>query len=283
MKKISYLKNISMLLGLAAVVSFSSCLKDKNFVDFAAVGVTVELPLAPSGIQAQSFEISSTPATFQIAVNVASPKPLSTPLDVTIAVDQAALTAYNTANSTSYELLPAAAYTLSGTKLTVPANQRLVYLTVTVKSSVIDPSKAYVLPISLVDASGQTINANYHTLLTIVGVKNKYDGVYKATGKFVRVGLDERTINQNKSLSTVNGNTVQSSVADLGSPLNLTVNADNSVTVTFAGSSLTTLPAEYTQDGVNTYDPTTKTFTLHYQYRSGARTTEEKLVYVGPR
>jgi hypothetical protein len=148
-----------------------------------------------------------------------------------------------------------------------------------------DPSKKYAIAYTITnhggfsgkhDASGVSLD----TIVAVLGVKNIYDGVYSSTGSFVRVGLDSRTWTLTKTLGTVNINTVQSSVADLGTgdPLNLTVNADNTVTVTFVGGSLDNLPSPYTQVGTNTYDPATKTFTLTYQYRGMLRNATETLV-----
>ena len=272
-----------LLLALTGVLGFSSCLKDSRYTDFSKVGTLVEFPLAANAgqFQSQSFDIKPDPLTFQVAVNVASPVELTKALPVTVSVDQATLDAYNTANGETYTLLPAADFSIPAS-VTVPANQRIGLLTITIKSNLIDPAGHFAIPLKITDASGEKIS-NYNTIIYAVSVKNQYDGIYKATGTFVRVGLDQRTINQSKSVSTINANTVQSTVADLGTALNLTVNADNSVTVAFVGSSLSGLPGAYSSDGVNTYNPSTKTFTLHYQYRSGARTTEETLVYIGPR
>src|SRR6184192_3954879 len=99
MKK-KILSSLFLLALLPGMLSLSSCLKDSRFVDFSKVGVLVELPLsAYTGVgklTPEALPIQSTPQTIPVVVNVAAPKALSTPLNVTLAVDQAALDAYNT-------------------------------------------------------------------------------------------------------------------------------------------------------------------------------------------
>jgi hypothetical protein len=304
-------------LGLLTVM-FSSCLKSEDkYTDFTKNAPLVEFPIAASSGAFDnggyklvvSDVISTTPQSHITVVNLASPQVLGKSVDVTISVDQAALTKLNSAHTaafikdslqavkdttdipdhtlpeyTTYVIPPANAFSIPATKVTIPAGKRTVNFIFNVISANLAVGTNYILPLTITDAQGITIS-NYKTLFYVLGVKNKYDGIYHASGLFVRVGLDQRTIDEDKSVSTVSGNTVQSTVADLGAadPITLTINADNSVTVKFVGGSLTGLPPEYTQVGVNKYDPATKTFTLHYQYRSGARTTEETLVYKGPR
>ncbi|MBB3970064.1 BT_3044 domain-containing protein [Mucilaginibacter phyllosphaerae] len=168
--------------------------------------------------------------------------------------------------------------TSTGFTINFPAGSDVQNFTVKINGAKVIAPK-YAIALAITDASGLTSKAQ-DTIVATVGIKNQYDASYTATGKFVRVGLDERAINQTKVLGTVDANTVSSTVADLGdaTPLYLKINADNSVTVIWPAATQAALPGPFTQEGVNKYDPATKTFTLHYQYRGGARTTEEVLV-----
>jgi hypothetical protein len=153
-----------------------------------------------------------------------------------------------------------------------------------VDGSKLDLSKKYGSAFQITDFGGFTKKVGYDVIVATIGVKNQYDGSYHAAGLFTRLNadlsqIDQRVIDEDKTLGTVDANTVSSTAADLGYPITLRINADNSVTVTFVGSSLSNLPAPFTQVGVNVYDPATKTFTLHYQYRGGLRTTEETLTH----
>lgn len=177
---------ITITLLSAALLNLSSCLKDDGrYINFAGSPATVDLPLESyngvGNLVAESYNIVSTPTLLPCIVNVSAPNPLTYPLKVTLKVDTAALTAYNAANNTSYTLLPAADYTVSSWVVTIPANVNLDTLKIYIKTSAIDPSQQYLLPISIADASGVTIN-QFHTLLYNVQVKNIWDGQYTVTG-----------------------------------------------------------------------------------------------------
>ena len=167
MKKI-YIRTV---LSLMAISLLSSCLKDTKYnVDFTKTTPLVELPGAANvSTTAGPFEVvgivsSATAASpFNVAVNIAAPQPLSKAVTVKLSVDAAALTAYNTANATTYTLLPAADYT-SSLSVTIPAGQNLVNLVVNVITSKLDPTVQYVLPLTITDGGGIQIS-NYKTIL----------------------------------------------------------------------------------------------------------------------
>lgn len=188
MKRIN--KNISAA-GILLIVAFtlSSCLKNgKYFTDFASAGASVDLPLAAAnanGVVAFSFDASVTSTKIPVYVNVASPKVLNKPVNVTLAIDTAYLRQYNNANGTAYEVLPDSVYTTTGFNLTVPAGQRLDSMVVTFNFSKMNLSHPYVLPITIAKADLPIEQWNH--LILYVSVKNKYDGRYTVTGTFTDV------------------------------------------------------------------------------------------------
>lgn len=303
MKKRLYF--VTATLVAMAALSLSSCLKDPRYYTFANVGTLVELPLAAyygtGNTVPEALPIQSTPQTIPVVVNVASPKPLSTPLTVTLAVDQSALDAYNHANgldtggNTPYVLPPANSYSISSFKVTIPANQRQGQLQIQVTSSNLDPSGAYILPLSITDASGQKIS-NYKTILLNIQAKNQYDGTYSIKGSVIRVngGVPDATLGgPYKSglttvLATTGANTVSftqtwatGSEAGGVNPLQFAVDpATNKVTVTsLINGTLANDPAYN-----NHYDPTTKTFYLKYNWSTpGTRGATDTLTYIGSR
>ncbi|SDQ00902.1 protein of unknown function [Mucilaginibacter sp. OK268] len=280
MKTKLYIK--TAFVALVSIAGLSSCLKDnQHYVDFAAAKPLVELPAA-TGVgangglfEAVALDISDTPIPINLMVNVAAPKPLSTPLTVKISVDQAALTKYNADNSTSYVLLPADYYTSTFTT-TIPANQNSSNIVINIKSSLISPTNtSYVLPLTITDGGGQQIS-NYKTVLYNVQVKNKYDGTYTASGSRIHPTAGTFTFNYDVAMGTAGATSVSgSALADLKTDLKITVNADNSVTLSSVSQ-----PSVALQPGtVNKYDPATKTFTLNYYYNSAApRLISETLV-----
>jgi len=272
-------------LALAALVTmtgFSSCLKDdKHYVDFAGATPLVELPSAAnvggSGglFQALALDISDTPIPVNLMVNLASPHTLSSNLTVKLSVDQAALTKYNTDNGTNYELLPAADYTSSLTAV-IPAGQNSANVVINIKSSTIPASNTnLVLPLTITDGGGQKIS-NSKTVLFNVQVKNQYDGTYRASGTRVHPDLGPFNFDYDVTMATSGATSITGgALADLKSDLKITVNADNTVTLSSAAQPSVALQA----GGVNKYDPATKTFTLNYYYNTAApRLITEKLV-----
>jgi hypothetical protein len=166
-----------------AVTSLSSCLKDPRFVNYAGVTPFVELPLAAANgaFTPEAFTIVATPITLPLAVNYAAPKPRTSPLTVTLKVDQAALDAYNKANNTSFTILPAADYSIASLTLTIPAGQNTATVAITINISKVDPNGSFILPISIADGGGVAISAS-STILYNVQAKNKYDGIWTVNG-----------------------------------------------------------------------------------------------------
>ena len=291
------MKNFKLmaLLSLGATTIFSSCLKDTRYVAFDESPNLIELPAtAFTGLlNPASYELSATPTNLAVMVNLASPKPSSTPITVKFKVDAAALTAYNTANGTSYELLPSADYSTALT-VTIPAGQREVNLNVAINGSLFDPSKQYALPLTITDvSSGNVISANYKTIIYNFSLKNPYDGVYTLKGYALRAGDPVLTgyfsgIPQTLFTSSVNSvggfSQVWAGGASLGglNPISLTVDpVTNKVTVTSTvNATLTTDPAYD-----NRYDPATKTFYISFYWNAGktSRDATDTLVYTGPR
>jgi len=151
----------------------TSCLKSNDtYVDFSQVGTLIELPLAgylPSThtasltvykISVQTYVASSTPSDLSVVVNVASPEPLGSDLSVTIGADPQALVDLKTKiGNTTYVLLPASGYTISVPKTVIAGGKRTSTVTIKINTAVIDKSiTTYILPISIFDASGQTIS-----------------------------------------------------------------------------------------------------------------------------
>lgn len=259
--------------GLA--FGLSSCLKDdQHYVDFKNVGAIAQIPSSAfyGVVATQGLPIQSTPYSYTFDVSVASPNPPTEDVVITLGLmDQAALTAYDTA--AHYQLLPASLYSVESLTTTVKAGTRLAPIVVRLNTGsdlVPDPSvyndAQYVLPFVIKSASNNVaVSSNYGSKILILKIKNNYDGTYHSTGTFTHPVNGPRAINRDKTLSTIDLNTVETEFADLGGSgwlMWLRVNPDNSVTLIPKGSTNTGV----IQEGVNTYDPATQTYTLNYKY-----------------
>jgi hypothetical protein len=180
--KIDINKSIKLLTAFAVVVSLSSCLKEKAFTNETTFsGLQDHVLLVNGGVQnfgSNNIRFNSDTASYSVIANLASVNLPSSPVGVTIFVDAAAITAYNAANGTSFELMPSNAYTLGATSLTIPAGKQYATTTLQVYQAKIDPAKSYLLPISIKDASGKALSSNQNTMFfNIIG--NVIAGNYK--------------------------------------------------------------------------------------------------------
>jgi hypothetical protein len=83
---------------------------------------------------------------------------------VSFQVDPSLVAAYNTANGTSYTLLPANAYTISGLNSVIPAGSTSSNpLAISVSSSVLPFGIRYMLPVKLVSTSSGTVDPSLQT------------------------------------------------------------------------------------------------------------------------
>jgi hypothetical protein len=159
------MKSLSLSLLALIMCSLSSCLKDNPAVDFSTVGTIIEiLPVNGGGLEnfdMAQLNFSSTVDTAIIVLNIASPKPLNKSLTISVDVNDALRTAYNSANQDQYDALPASAFSFPVKSGTIAAGQRLDTLRVYFYQSKIDTTKNYMLPVSIKDAQGETISGNF--------------------------------------------------------------------------------------------------------------------------
>jgi len=161
MKKRIYF--VTAILATVAALNLSSCLKDDSrFIDFASSGTTVNFPLGGlSHFGADAVTDAGDTIVKQFAIDVASPKVPTSATDVTIAVDNTIIDAYNPGSAVQYDPMPDGSFVLSATKVTIPAGQRVGVVTVTFYKGLLDPSKSYMLPIKIVSGTGATVSGNY--------------------------------------------------------------------------------------------------------------------------
>jgi len=291
------MKRIYFLAMAALSLSMTGCLKDEGF-DNNETGlktnnsdrfVAVMNAYETKGINIQA--VFTTPAEEQLqffALSLTGPA-YDKDVQVTLAVTPSIVTAYNAENQTTYEVLPAAAYDLNPT-VTIPAGQSYVEVSIRLKKAAMDATKSYALGIQIASTNDPTVKLPATSKQALLGIllRNVYDGDYIANGRFEHPTSPRDFHDLEVNLATVGATTVSKDLGDLGAAtkINITVNADNTVTITpGAGTSGTTASvANMAGDGVynNTYDPATKTFWLKYGYPNPGptRIITEKVVMV---
>lgn len=200
------MKKLSIVLAVLYTAALTGCLKDTPNTDFSQTFPTVEIMysgmqfFSASSPQGQSYAMSfkQSTLTYDLIVNLNSTYPLNKDISVTLAIDDAARVAYNSANGTDYQAMPAAIYNFPVTQGTIKSGTRQVHFSLTFDSAkfkdMTDPAISYMVPITLKDASGVVIASNFQTIYphtignALAGDYNwdfsRWDGADSTTGKF---------------------------------------------------------------------------------------------------
>lgn len=267
------------------MISGTGCLKDEAYDDHMANVVidknskVVEVmgPIIGSYGQVLNFSTGDTTVKM-LTVNLASEQPAHEDIQVTLVVDPAVITEFNDRTDGELEPLPPAYYNFQTLQITIPKGSREAELNGTVINPSFLETGKYALGLRIASTSpSYPISGNYGKQVIALRVKNKYHGLYHASGIFIHPTAGQRDIDEDKELVTVESNSVQANLGDLGGAgyqMILTVNGDNTVSIAKFGA---TPNIDY--QGPNTYDPATKTFTLNYSYNGagGPRIIREKI------
>jgi len=180
---------------LAIVAGLSSCLKegDANFSEDNLTNSILELQFIEggsgttinSGLQyfggaALTYPASHTADTAHINVSLAGAKTMDKDLNVTIGVDETKRLDYYGSDSIQYEIMPDSLYDFVGTSATIKAGERVAPLEVVFYPSKIDPTKSYILPVTVTEPSGVTVSSNFGTVYFHV-IGNPIAGNYLRT------------------------------------------------------------------------------------------------------
>lgn len=190
------MKHIRFLPLLAVTLIFTSCLKDhlaldpaqsNNVIEFANTGTNA----SPAGAIYARFASdlgsmkSGDSATFNVNLSYSGANMAPADITVTLAIDTAALNAYNEDQGTEYTLPPASVYHLATTAVIKKGTQTLQLKVAIINNAAFDFNVDYALPIRIAAVSTGEISGNYGTAIYSFAVRNIYDGVYEMTGTLV--------------------------------------------------------------------------------------------------
>lgn len=278
-------KYFEIALGVMMIGSLSSCLKDDlNFdpekspsvIEFANISTPASGNESTYPLYTASYPIAPSD-THEVVINYAGNS--AAPQDISVGVELApdVIAAYNDENGSTFTNMPATFYEVLTPTVVIKKGERKASVLVKLFTDKFDLSANYALAFRIKSVSSGTISGNYGAAVFGLKAKNKYDKLYHATGIFIHPTAGERAIDEDKQLQTVTANSVICNLGDLGSSgyrMILTVNANNTVTITKAGAT----PNVDMSYGPNTYDPATETFTLNYAYNTAApRIIREKI------
>ena len=158
------MKKLLILFSAAITLTFSACLKNTAFYnDLSKTGLVAELPL--SGISNFGADAVTAPGdtiTLPFVVNIASSSTPTTAHTITVAPDFTQVATYEAYdNSIAYLAMPSAAFVFPATTVTIPAGKSQATVNVTFYKHLLDPTKSYMLPLSITAAAGLTISGNF--------------------------------------------------------------------------------------------------------------------------
>jgi hypothetical protein len=288
---------LSLLAGLV-ITAGTGCLKDKDFED-QKYGIQIQevkgvsFPQSVGGPIVAGIVSQATPQTIDgPLIALEGETTPSSNVTVTLQIDDALATAEG------LSLLPLTAYSINSLTVTIPAGSKVSdFLKITFpNASTLDASKSFGigLKISAVD-QGYKIAKNMSNIVVSINIKNPWAGDYDVTGYFFHPSAP-RVIDDVKTLVTVSPVTSRAPHSDLYpsnyyfdfdvSGSNTLINyvprgatpsgtqsgfmsADVPFSGTFAPLAPGTAPWVHATYN-NTYNPTTKTFYMHYGYAVGA-------------
>lgn len=186
------MKKIKILSIITFAISATGCLKDKPNSDFSNLAPVAEissgsLSSANSPISGLDYFNAATlpyigaDTTYEVTfnVNITGEFPPAKDVTVTLGVDDAKRMAYNSnlAPADQFVLPADSNYSFAVKTAVIKAGTRLTKFSVTFYPQTLDPSKSYMLPLTITDASGLLISGNLSTVyLHIIG--NPLAGVY---------------------------------------------------------------------------------------------------------
>jgi len=163
MKRSRYL---ILLLVPALALGFSSCLKDKPYLDVSNTEPVIEFGQSvANGIVNQNVnyagafyfagDTAASPVPSYdtaIALILASPQVLNDSIAVTIALDSTQIAAWNAAEGDTLTMIPSNLYTLPQTVIGISPQHRIGNIAVQIPLASYPASNAYGLPIKIVNA-----------------------------------------------------------------------------------------------------------------------------------
>jgi len=322
------LKIKTFLLPVVLLLSLSSCLKKnpmnidtskgtKNVVEFANTGDNI----SGSTSTYPEFHIdlgslaNGASTTFKVNLSYSGTDVAPQDITVNLALDQSALTTYNTQNGTSYVIPPSDVYSMPSS-VVIKKGTHLAQIEVTITNSAdFDFNASYALPVQIASASMGIVSANFGKAVYSFGLRNIYDGHYTVTANSPMVDAANGNLTGNYPMDVYLVTTGANSVVLVDNAIGIASHSIlNGGSVSYYGSyapvfnfdpsgngtiaSVTNFygqpagngrSAQLDASGIDKWDPGTKTMDVNYWMNQPAVITphrvsfSEHFTYVGPR
>ena len=286
-----------VLVGSAMALLFASCIKEGAAPLGDRGTTTVKLLESPEKkLFFEPFTNIRDISLFSLRKDAPSSAELNTTTAVKVKLNPTLVSDYNTANNETYELLPDSLYTLDPSivkngqvyTMTLSPGEFAKDFGIKLNGAKWNLAHKYALGFTIEDASGKAISPEKKDVLVLIAIKNKWDGVYEATGTMVDLANATLTGFYPLEWELQTASATQCIVVDnvylgfpghiINSPAGLSYYGSFGLVVTFdpATDKITNVvnyygqPAANTRSaaldptGINAYDAATKTINIKY-------------------
>lgn len=190
----SNFKYLLMVVALGFLTQ--SCIKDEvTALGDAGISLVKFQDGPEQSLFYQPFTTSKKIKLFDLRRDAQSSTELQTSRTITLVEAPELIDAYNKENGTSFEVLPSSIYSLvadpsivkSGNKVTVNfgAGDFVKNFYINLDGSKWDLSKKFAVAFKVTDVNGAVLSADKPSQITLISIKNKYDGTYEVSGTMV--------------------------------------------------------------------------------------------------
>jgi len=147
-----------------------SCVKTRSgYTDLTQVSdFVILMGSGTTNFKASNILVNtSSPDTIKetVMADLASANSNNGAVTVTIGIDNTVIATYNAANGTNFQPMPANAFKIVSTSITIPGGlSHYGTSTVWIFQNQLDPSVSYMLPVSLTDGGGKKLSSNQNTI-----------------------------------------------------------------------------------------------------------------------
>lgn len=186
-------------LSLLFLTGLTGCLKDKIADDQLANPsidrnkklIEIAGPFTNTTSYTSTYALSLNASTKDttanlVVVRLASDQVASEDVQVTLELAPELIKAYNDSTGNKYEVPASSLFTMSSLTVTIPKGSREGNITIkAIPNNLAGKAYAFGFRIKSVSSPDYIISGNLNNQVVIVGVKNKYDGVWTITGTFL--------------------------------------------------------------------------------------------------
>lgn len=188
------LSNLLILLGMSSLLFVSCDKNDSGGLDGAGTTYVKLLESPENKIFFTPFSEIRPVSLFSVRRDANNTGELNKAFTATLTKTPALVSDYNTKNNENYEILPDSLWTLNNASITPDGNGYKVNFAggdfakefnILLNGAKWDLSRKYAIGLTLSDAQGYKFSSGMNTVLVLISIKNKYDGVYEISGTLV--------------------------------------------------------------------------------------------------